>query len=553
MDQDELLAKQLQMEEFQQQKFSGTNFQSQITSSVQKVMKYEDPVCQAQALSVIPKDEILEDAQEMVEINYEFGEDTDMDKEDYVAQALLKWFKSYFSWVDQPACEHCNHKKTMGAGITVANNSEKQYDCSRVELYQCAQCHQINRFPRYNDPGKLLTTRRGRCGEWANAFTLCCRAMELKARFVLDWTDHVWTEYYSHKKQRWVHLDPCECSYDQPLLYESGWGKKLDYAIGFSIYGAKDVTKRYTRKWEQVFHRRVQVNEEWLRDYLNQITKDIRLSLDAEDQVEAQRMEQAETQELESMQGRPLSQEEQTLPGRSTGSEEWRAQRGETGKNFPKKIKNFTSYRFCKSEGSSNVDRVKGGAVRASGENAPNELAINLFDGQNSTKWLDFGGGGQSGSAWVEYRLRDSAKEVVIVNYNVVSANDSPERDPCDWSLFTISSDSQGNEVQQEIDCQSGIHFQNRYELKSFNVTKKLPARRWQFVISRTREPQSANSVQISRLEYFCDQSSIKNDSKELSLEEIVKNEFNKLILQGKEPNEAAAEALAVAQQKLQT
>eukprot|EP01025_Chloroclados_australasicus_P041250 TRINITY_DN4355_c0_g2_i8.p2 TRINITY_DN4355_c0_g2~~TRINITY_DN4355_c0_g2_i8.p2 ORF type:complete len:275 (-),score=24.85 TRINITY_DN4355_c0_g2_i8:272-1096(-) len=218
-----------------------------------------------------------------------------------------------------------------------------------------------------------------------------------------------------------------------------------------------------------------------------------------------------------------------------------------------KKIKNFTSYRFCKSEGSSNVDRVKGGAVRASGENAPNELAINLFDGQNSTKWLDFGGGGQSGSAWVEYRLRDSAKEVVIVNYNVVSANDSPERDPCDWSLFTISSDSQGNEVQQEIDCQSGIHFQNRYELKSFNVTKKLPARRWQFVISRTREPQSANSVQISRLEYFCDQSSIKNDSKELSLEEIVKNEFNKLILQGKEPNEAAAEALAVAQQKLQT
>ena len=42
----------------------------------------------------------------------------------------------------------------------------------------------------------------------------------MQARYVLDWSDHVWTEYWSDDKHRWVHVDPCEAAYDRPLLYE---------------------------------------------------------------------------------------------------------------------------------------------------------------------------------------------------------------------------------------------------------------------------------------------------------------------------------------------
>ena len=90
-----------------------------------------------------------------------------------------------------------------------ANAEERGWQAGRIELYRGPTGH-VTRFPRYNHPGKLLETRRGRCGEWANCFVLCARAVGFDARWVLDVTDHVWAEVWIEQRQQWLHCDPCE-------------------------------------------------------------------------------------------------------------------------------------------------------------------------------------------------------------------------------------------------------------------------------------------------------------------------------------------------------
>ena len=103
-------------------------------------------------------------------------------------------------------------------------------------MYQCSRCPVSKRFPRYNSPLKLLETRQGRCGEWANCFATILTAFGYLTRFVNDNADHVWCEFYSEAEFRWKHVDPCEGIVDKPKVYDHGWGKKLDYVIAVSLW-----------------------------------------------------------------------------------------------------------------------------------------------------------------------------------------------------------------------------------------------------------------------------------------------------------------------------
>ncbi|KAJ1489473.1 hypothetical protein T484DRAFT_1615090, partial [Baffinella frigidus] len=184
---------------------------------------------------------------------------------------LLSWFKHrFFKWVNNEACAACGSTSTANAGAARPNPQEAQYGAGVVELYKCNQCQATTRFPRYNHPGKLLETRKGRCGEWANCFTACCVAMGFEARHVVDWTDHAFVRGSltavggGARQGRWIHMDCCEDCWDVPLLYSGGWNKKLTYCIAFSKEEVVDVTCRYSRQWEQCKARRTKCPELWL-------------------------------------------------------------------------------------------------------------------------------------------------------------------------------------------------------------------------------------------------------------------------------------------------
>ena len=236
---------------------------------------------QQQARDTMPVQQLTDEAKQKLEHLNKAEKDSPektgnglaYDLQDCLVLALLNWFKnSFFKWVDAPPCRRCG-SKTTNQGMAQPTSEELRWGGNRVENYRCTNCQEYTRFVRYNNPGKLLETREGRCGEWANCFTLCCRALGFDSRFVLDWTDHVWTEVYSNSQKRWVHCDPCENTADKPLLYDIGWGKKLTYIIAFSVDDIEDVTWRYVSDFTATLGRRTECREDWLVQVLFNLDK----------------------------------------------------------------------------------------------------------------------------------------------------------------------------------------------------------------------------------------------------------------------------------------
>ena len=305
---------------------SGNNnlMKRRIESTYQQVLIYENKLYQDKCRSLIPIQELEDKARNNSK------ENVSLEFKDELFKQLLIWYKSvFFKWVDAPRCEYCD-SPTTAVGTSPPNSEESRYLAFTVEVYKCNDCSRITRFPRYNDPLKLLSSRRGRCGEFANCFTLIARSMGFDARFILDFTDHVWTEYYSENLGKWIHVDPSEGVIDSPLMYEHGWNKKLSYVFAFSYSEVRDVINRYTTNIDMLNSRRTLVHEYWLSNYLEIFNATIQSKLQPTltDTIQS-RYNVERIYMIEDNKNRILSSSESK--GRQTGSVEWRMQRGEFG------------------------------------------------------------------------------------------------------------------------------------------------------------------------------------------------------------------------------
>ncbi|XP_004857852.1 peptide-N(4)-(N-acetyl-beta-glucosaminyl)asparagine amidase isoform X4 [Heterocephalus glaber] len=299
-----------------------------LQSNIQHVLLYENPILQEKALACIPVKELKRKSQEKLSRARKLDKGANISDEDFLLLELLHWFKEeFFHWVNDISCTKCGGQTRSRGKSLMPNEDELKWGANLVEDHYCDACQLTNRFPRYNNPEKLLETRCGRCGEWANCFTLCCRALGFEARYVWDYTDHVWTEVYSPSHQRWLHCDACEDVCDKPLLYEIGWGKKISYIIAFSKDEVVDVTWRYSCKHEEVISRRTVITEELLRETINGLNKQRQLSLSESRRKELLQRIIVELVEFIS----PKTPKPGELGGRISGSVAWRVARGEVG------------------------------------------------------------------------------------------------------------------------------------------------------------------------------------------------------------------------------
>lgn len=105
-----------------------------------------------------------------------------------------------------------------------------------------------------NDPSWIFFYKRGRCEEYTVLFIKMAEFADIQSRHVHNPAeDHAWAEVWIDNS--WKHVDPSNNLFDDPGVYENGWGKQLSYVYTIDNEGKiHDITSRYTGTGRLIIH-----------------------------------------------------------------------------------------------------------------------------------------------------------------------------------------------------------------------------------------------------------------------------------------------------------
>jgi peptide-N4-(N-acetyl-beta-glucosaminyl)asparagine amidase len=606
---------------------AGTDWAARLRSGVGVVARHAAPATRAALIASLPLDRLRAEAARAVAADAAFraldGDDDDthhplppLHPTLALLTRLCAWFKgeSVFSWVDAPGCAGCGGAtRPAGVATTGLTPAETAGLASRVELYACAGAcatgdgRRITRFPRLNCPLALWhpAHRRGRCGEWANAFGAALAAAGLDARHVVDTTgDHVWCEVWvsgsgdegggegggGGGSGRWVHADPCEGALDAPRLYERGWGKKPALVVAYGRGGVADVTHRYTAvRGADLAARRAEAGVPGapaLAAILAALSAEAVRAAGGGGPVDAARAAADAAALLAGEGGGGGSVPAASLPGRTSGAAAWVAERGEEGggggENGEAGAAQPTRYTPVVGAAAAPGRPGPPGAVRladhpaaapaaappslaglharASGPHPPGEGPAAGLDGSPASKWLCHGAPSPTRPAWLEVRLGPRGGNegtalpptVVPVAYGLTAGNDAPGRDPVAWEVQGRRSGGGGQAQWVTLDArQCSGAFAGRgddSDLFTIPVERRAPVDALRLVVSGAAGGAGADAVQLSRWEVWVEAPLEKPPpppplSKD-AFAAAVRAAFEARVKGGMAPNDAAVAAL---------
>ena len=143
------------------------------------------------------------------------------------------------------------------------------------------------------------------------------------------------------------------------------------------------------------------------------------------------------------------------------------------------------------------LNRIHSGSAIASSEELPFGIITSAFDGIRVSKWEEPNG---AKGCWIVYRTFDY-KMFELVAYDLMSANDAPERDPMDWIL---EGSSDKGISWQVLDKQTSQFFEDRFQRRTYKIgCASFPCNVFRFRFLAVKDVHSTSRLQIGSIDLY--------------------------------------------------